>query len=203
MALQIDIAARREFQSRDLREMHTLRAKVFQGRLGWEVPVLSGMEIDGYDALEPHYMMMREPGQGILRGCWRLLPTTGPYMLKDSFPQLLHGQDAPSDEHIWELSRFAIETGGSGQFGFSEITMESFAAITRYGYEHGIEKYVTVTTTAIERLLRRAGIVTERLGDPVVIGVETAVALYVDIDASYPAVVRYGAGKQRTRGLPQ
>ena len=37
MALQIDIAARREFQSRDLREMHTLRAKVFQGRLGWEI----------------------------------------------------------------------------------------------------------------------------------------------------------------------
>jgi acyl homoserine lactone synthase len=203
MALQINIAARRDFQSRDLREMHTLRAKVFQGRLGWEVPVLSGMEIDGYDALEPHYMMMREPGEGILRGCWRLLPTDGPYMLKDSFPQLLHGQPAPCNEHIWELSRFAIETGGSAQFGFSEITMESFAAITRYGYEHGIEKYVTVTTTAIERLLRRAGIVTERLGEPVVIGIETAVALYIDIDASYPVVVRFGAGKQRTRSLPQ
>jgi acyl homoserine lactone synthase len=186
MALQINIAARRDFQSRDLWEMHTLRAKVFQGRLGWEVPVMSGMEIDGYDALEPHYMMMREPGAGakagILRGCWRLLPTEGPYMLKDSFPQLLHGQPAPRDEHIWELSRFAIETGGGGHFGFSEITMESIAAIIRYGHEQGIERYVTVTTTAIERLLRRAGVVTERLGPPLVIGVETAVALYVDIE---------------------
>ena len=189
MALQINIASRREFQNRELWEMHTLRAKVFQGRLGWEVPVLSGMEIDGYDALEPHYMMMREPDsgvlRGILRGCWRLLPTVGPYMLKDSFPQLLHGQPAPCDEHIWELSRFAIETGGSGQFGFSEITMESFAAITRYGYEHGIEKYVTVTTTSIERLLRRAGVVTRRFGAPVQIGVERAVALYVDIPATH------------------
>ena len=191
MALQIDIAARREFKSRDLWEMHTLRAKVFQGRLGWEVPVLSGMEIDGYDALEPHYMMMREPGQGILRGCWRLLPTDGPYMLKDSFPQLLHGQPAPCDEHIWELSRFAIETGGSDHFGFSEITMESIAAIIRYGHEHGIERYVTVTTTAIERLLRRAGVVTERLGPPLVIGVETAVALYVDIEPTCEALHLY------------
>ena len=186
MALQINIAARRDFQSRDLWEMHTLRAKVFQGRLGWEVPVMSGMEIDGYDALEPHYMMMREPGAGakagILRGCWRLLPTEGPYMLKDSFPQLLHGQSAPRDARIWELSRFAIETGGAGHFGFSEITMESIAAIIRYGHEQGIERYVTVTTTAIERLLRRAGVVTERLGPPLVIGVETAVALYVDIE---------------------
>jgi acyl homoserine lactone synthase len=203
MALQINIAARHEFKSRDLREMHTLRAKVFQGRLGWEVPVLSGMEIDGYDALEPHYMMMREPGEGILRGCWRLLPTDGPYMLKDSFPQLLHGQPAPCDEHIWELSRFAIETGGTNQFGFSEITMESFAAITIYGHEHGIKRYVTVTTTAIERLLRRAGIVTERLGAPVVIGVETAVALYVDIEASWPVVVRYAAGMKGASRLPQ
>jgi acyl homoserine lactone synthase len=142
------------------------------------------MEIDGYDALEPHYMMMREPGEGILRGCWRLLPTDGLYMLKDSFPQLLHGQAAPCDEHIWELSRFAIETGGSGHFGFSEITMESFAAILRYGHDRGIERYVTVTTTAMERLLRRGGIVIERLGPPVVIGVETAVALYVDIEAT-------------------
>ena len=188
MALQINIAARREFPSHDLWEMHTLRAKVYQGRLGWEVPVMSGMEIDGYDALDPHYMMMREPGAGakagILRGCWRLLPTEGPYMLKDSFPQLLHGQSAPCDEHIWELSRFAIETGGSDHFGFSAITMESFAAILRYGHERAIERYVTVTTTAMERLLRRGGIVTERLGPPVVIGVETAVALYVDIEAT-------------------
>lgn len=49
--------------------MHKLRAKVFKDRMGWDVPVMSGMEIDGYDAIETSYMMMREPG-GILRGCW-------------------------------------------------------------------------------------------------------------------------------------
>jgi acyl homoserine lactone synthase len=183
MALQIKIAARRDFKSRDLWEMHTLRAKVFRDRLGWEVPILSGMEIDGYDALEPNYMMIREPG-GLLRGCWRILPTEGPYMLKDSFAQLLHGQQAPQHARIWELSRFAIETEGSAPFGFSEITMESIAAIIHYGRDCGLERWVTVTTTAIERLLRRAGVVTSRLGDPMKIGVETAVALYVDIEAT-------------------
>lgn len=187
MALQIKIAARREFKSKDLWEMHALRAKVFSGRLGWEVPVLSGMEIDGYDALEPWYMMMREPG-GALRGCWRLLPTEGPYMLKDSFAQLLHGQPAPSDPRIWELSRFAIETENCGPFGFSEVTMESIEAIIRYGHEAGLARYVTVTTTAIERMLRRAGVVTSRLGDPLKIGVETAVALYVDIEPTCQAL---------------
>lgn len=187
MSMLIDIAARREFKSKDLWEMHTLRAKVFRGRLGWEVPVLSGMEIDGYDALEPRYMLMREAG-GMLRGCWRLLPTEGPYMLKDSFPQLLEGRDPPSDPLVWELSRFALETDGAGSYGFSEMTMESIEAIIRHGYENGLARYVTVTTTAIERLLRRAGVVTSRLGAPQVIGVETAVALYVEIGATWEAL---------------
>jgi acyl homoserine lactone synthase len=187
MALQINIAARRDFKSKDLWEMHALRAKVFKGRLGWEVPVLSGMEIDGYDALEPLYMMMREQN-GALRGCWRVLPTEGPYMLKDSFPELLDGGAAPADPRIFELSRFAIETEGCGPFGFAEVTMESIAAIIRYGHDVGLTQYVTVTTTAIERMLRRAGVVTRRLGEPRKIGIETAVALYVDIEATCQAL---------------
>lgn len=188
MAMHIQIAARKDFKSLDLWEMHKLRAKVFKDRLGWEVPVLSGMEIDGYDALEPLYMMIREPGPGALRGCWRLLPTEGPYMLKDSFPELLHGAVAPEHARIWELSRFAIETDCDSRFGLSQITMESFTEMVLYGRSHGIDRYVTVTTTSLERLVRRAGVAVTRLGPPVQIGIEKAVALYIDVDATYQAL---------------
>lgn len=188
MAMHIQIAARKDFKSLDLWEMHKLRAKVFKDRLGWEVPVLSGMEIDGYDALEPLYMMIREPGPGALRGCWRLLPTEGPYMLKDSFPELLHGAVAPEHARIWELSRFAIETDCDSRFGLSQITMESFTEMVLYGRSHGIDRYVTVTTTSLERLVRRAGVAVTRLGPPVQIGIEKAVALYIDVDATYHAL---------------
>ena len=187
MALHIRIAARRDIASRDLWEMHRQRAKVFKGRLGWEVPILSGMEIDGYDALEPLYMLIRAPG-GALIGSWRLLPTQGPYMLKDSFAELLHGQPAPSHARTWELSRFVIETGGATQFGFSSISLESIRQIIQYGYQSGIDEYVTVTTTAIERLLHRAGVVIRRFGAPLQIGVEKAVALHVDVGATYHAL---------------
>lgn len=184
MSLHIQIARRREFPSKVLWDMHKLRAKVFKERMGWEVPIMSGMEIDGYDAIEPYYMVMREPG-GELRGCWRLLPTEGPYMLKDSFPELLHGMAAPEDAKIWELSRFAIETDGRQNFGFSEVAMESIKEIIAYGHRSGIESYVTVTTTAIERLMRRAGVQITRFGPPIRIGVENAVALYVDVGKTY------------------
>ncbi|HEU4708581.1 MAG TPA: acyl-homoserine-lactone synthase [Methylophilaceae bacterium] len=187
MSLQIQIASRRDFPTQVLGDMHRLRAKVFRDRMGWDVPLMSGMEIDGYDAIEPTYMMISEAG-GALRGCWRILPTEGPYMLKDSFPQLLHGQAAPEDPKIWELSRFAIETEGRHNFGFSEVAMESIGEIIAYGHRMGIDQYVTVTTTAIERLLRRAGVVTSRFGPPIQIGVENAVALYVDIERTYEAL---------------
>lgn len=186
MSMQIRIAPRGAFKSNELCEMHTLRAKVFRGRLGWEVPVLSGMEIDGYDALEPRYMQMRE-GE-TLRGCWRLLPTQGPYMLKDSFPQLLDGQEAPSDPQIWELSRFALETEGAAGFGFSSMTMESIEAVIRHAHEQGLQRYVTVTTVAIERMLRRAGVVITRIGAPQQVGIERAVALYVEIEPTWDAL---------------
>lgn len=188
MVMNIQIAARKDFKSRDLWEMHKLRAKVFKDRLGWEVPVLSGMEIDGYDALDPYYMMIREPGSSALRGCWRLLPTEGPYMLKDSFAELLHGEPAPQDPHTWELSRFAIETDCDSRFGLSQITMESFSEMVLYGRRNGIDRYVTVTTTSLERLVRRAGVNITRLGPPVQIGIEQAVALFIDVDATYAAL---------------
>lgn len=180
MSHLIKIASRKEFTSKELWEMHRLRAKIFKDQMGWEVPVISGMEIDGYDALEPYYMMIRNPAGG-LRGCWRALPTEGPYMLKDTFPELLHGHPAPEDPKIWELSRFAIEADGPQGFGFSGLSLDALREIVTFGDRMGIERYATVTTAAIERMMRRAGFAVTRYGPPLRIGVENAVALDFDI----------------------
>lgn len=190
MTLKIQIANRRQFQNKDLWDMHKLRAKVFKERMKWDIPVMGGMEIDGYDAIEPFYMLMHDPA-GNLRGCWRILPTEGPYMLKDSFPELLYDMPAPKHPRIWELSRFAIETDGQQAFGFSEIAMESIREIIAYGHRTEVDQYVTVTTTAIERLLRRSGVATSRFGPPIRIGVEKTLGLYIDIEKSYKALFRY------------
>ena len=176
----IQIGQRNQFSRVELRDIHVLRAKVFRDRMGWAVPVLAGMEIDGYDALEPHYMVIRADDQHIC-GCWRMLPTLGPYMLKDTFPELALGAALPEEETIWELSRFAIETDGDSRFGFAERSMDAMRGIVNFADEHGISKYVTVTTTAVERLLRYAGVETTRMGAPLQIGVEKAVALEIHL----------------------
>ncbi len=180
MAQKIKIMARKEFQSKELWNMYRLRAQVFKERMGWSVPVMSGMEIDGYDALEPFYMLISETG-GKVRGCCRLLPTEGPYMLRDTFPELLHGKPAPEGKSVWELSRFAIETDGSQSFGFADLALDSMREMVSFGDRMGIARFVIVTTTAIERLLRRAGIAITRFGPAIRIGVENSVALEINL----------------------
>ncbi|MFX1675337.1 acyl-homoserine-lactone synthase [Paraburkholderia sp. A2WS-5] len=182
MQAAIRIGLRQEFDNEDINEMYRLRARVFRDRMGWDIPTIAGMEIDGYDALGPHYMLIQD-NDGKVRGCWRLMPTEGPNMLRDTFPQLLHGQAAPAGRHIWELSRFAIESGNDHAFGFADVTMHAIHSLVSFADRMGISRYVTVTTTPIERLLRRTGIEVARLGAPVRIGVENAVALEIAVGA--------------------
>lgn len=178
MESNIKIEPRNKFNQTELRDIHQLRAKVFKDRMGWEVPILGGMEIDGYDALDPYYMVISNNTDKIY-GCWRLLPTEGPYMLKDTFPELLHGILAPVNERVWELSRFAIETDSNNNFGFGQCAIEAMKKVVMFADENGIDKYVTVTTVAIERLLRHAGVDVKRFGMPLNIGKERAVALEI------------------------
>ena len=72
----------------ELTEMHRLSYRIFKERLGWDVQVSGEMEIDEFDACRPAYLLQRDD-DGRIQGCTRLLPTTGPTMLRDTFPVLL------------------------------------------------------------------------------------------------------------------
>lgn len=171
--------------------MFRLRYEVFHERLGWRVSVTpDGLEKDGFDQLESvRYIIAKSPEERI-DACWRLLPSLGPTMLRDVFPELLHGQAAPCAADVWELSRFAIasdrlapsEGAGNHQLGFGELSVALMAESTRFAQDHGIARYVTVTTTAIERLLRKQGVNVYRVGPPVRIGDVYAVACFIEID---------------------
>lgn len=93
----------------EIHEMHRLRYRVFKERLNWDVEVSGDLEIDRFDALSPTYLVHK--GQdGRIQGCVRLLPTTGPTMLGETFPALLDGNPLPHDPRIWESSRFCLDT---------------------------------------------------------------------------------------------
>ena len=87
--------------------MHQLRAQVFNDRLGWAVNVVNGQEIDDFDTANPLYLISVD-SKNTLKGALRLLPTTGPNMLRDVFPQLLIGHDEVRSPLIWESTRFCV-----------------------------------------------------------------------------------------------
>ncbi|MET4222268.1 N-acyl-L-homoserine lactone synthetase [Bradyrhizobium sp. LB14.3] len=167
----------------DLAEMHRLRYRVFKQRLEWDVQVSGDMEVDEFDVLRPVHLLYHS-NDGRIQGCVRLLPSTGPTMLRDTFPVLLDGQPAPRSGQVWESSRFALDVAldapkASG--GLASATYELFAAMIEFGLSNQLTEIVTVTDARMERILRRAGWPLRAVGKPRPLGNSTAMAGYLEV----------------------
>jgi len=176
-----------------LTSMYRLRRRVFKDRLDWSVSVSGDLEIDIYDALSPTYLLAVSVDNEVL-GCVRLLPTTGPTMLADTFSSLLGGQTAPRDDHILESSRFCVDTARSaeaGRNGLNRATFVLFAAMLETMRAKAARSIVTVTDARMERILRRAGWPLQRLSEPQRLGQTTALAGFLhDSDQALGAMYR-------------
>lgn len=147
-----------------LDSMYRLRSDVFHKRLGWDVRVEDGREHDWFDLIGPHYVVAHD-GDARALGCCRLLPTLGPNMLRDIFPELLDGAPVPASASAWEVSRFALcDEGSQGGFGFSGISSSIIAEVFRFIATQGAERLVGVTSAPFERMMRHMGLQVERLG---------------------------------------
>lgn len=176
-----------------VRRMFRFRHEVFRERLGWEVESRNGLEIDRFDGLKPVYMLSRNTRREIT-GSWRLLPTTGPYMLRDTFPQLLCGEDAPQDPTVWEISRFATVTAGRRdrvQANLGQVTFAMIQSLLPFAEEHRIRQYVFVTSVALERLVTRIGLPLRRFGDGQAqrVGKVLSVACRLDVNDQFRRAV--------------
>lgn len=164
--------------SSQLDQMFHLRAEVFNERLGWDVQVKDGREIDEFDQMKPLYLLSIN-GAGNLAGSLRLLPTTGPNMLSDVFSELLPADETVRSPLIWESSRFCISKAAASQQlnnGLNRATAELFAGLCEIGMQVGLQAIVTVYDSRVKRIARRAGCEGELLGSPKKIGKVTAYA---------------------------
>ncbi len=178
-------------------EMHRLRYRVFKERLDWDVQFSGDMEIDEFDAFHPAYLIHRGNDNRI-QGCVRLLPSTGPTMLRDTFPVLLDGTAAPISPAIWESSRFALDLPPDTPktHGLATATYELFAGMIEFGLSRHLSEIVTVTDARMERILRRAGWCLRRIGIPRALGSTLAVAGYLEVSIESLARVRSAGGLQ-------
>jgi N-acyl-L-homoserine lactone synthetase len=140
-------------------DMHRLRKRVFKDRMGWDVSVdKNGLEVDQFDIPNAVYLLALDDQRKVI-GNWRLLPSDGPTMIRDVWPQFLTSHDMPHDPHVWEASRFAVDSHlGNSTEGAAQInraTQEMFCGLTQLGILCGIREIHTMYDMRIARLLRR------------------------------------------------
>lgn len=170
-------------QIRLLDRMYKLRHAVFAERLKWTSLNTAQREIDLYDVINPVYLICRDPA-GEVVGCWRLLPTTGPYMLKDIFSHLLWGAPPPAQPDIWEISRFAIDPqwrdyDSLGAVG--SVVGQMLLDLFDFSQANGITRIVAASDIRFDRILKRAGLTTTHYGPAVRMENSYAVAGWTEI----------------------
>ena len=167
-----------EAEHRLVHDMHRLRARIFRGRLAWNVRCTSGLEIDSFDELKPTYILCIDRSDAVI-GCARLLPATSGTMLERVFPQLLESAHLRVHARMIESSRFCVDTEAAGrqqQSGLHTATLAMFAGIVEWSILNGYSEILTATDVRLERILRRAGWPLKRLGSPIQINETRSIA---------------------------
>lgn len=155
-----------------IEEMFSLRARVFKDRLQWDVDVRDGKEIDRFDSEDPLYILSTNDETGRLEGSVRLLPTTGPNMLRDVFPVLLPDGMVVESPIIWESSRFCIEPDMDhiGASRINRITTELLCGLVEVGQRANLSHIVSVYDARMARIFRASNCPAEVIGTPTRIG---------------------------------
>lgn len=181
-----------------IRDMHRLRARVFEGRLGWDVNVVNGEERDRFDRLHPaHVVSINDAGEVV--GCMRLLQTTGPHMLADVFAPLLDGEPPLRSATLWEATRFCVDTdkldSGRGPNSIASVTSEVMIGAFEYAMEAGVQDAVAVIDPVMNRVLKRSGNAPyDYLGKPTQMGKVVAMAALMDCTEERVARIREFSG---------
>jgi N-acyl-L-homoserine lactone synthetase len=178
------------FFPKEMDAMFRNRAEIFADRLGWDVVVKNGYERDHFDDANPLYLVSVDPDTERYWGSLRLLPTTGPNMLHDVFPQLLEQGEVIESATIWESSRIcASAVDGQpdrSRNGVNYVLTELILGIAEVAILAGLTQIVSVFDARILRVLRTVGCSPQIIGRPQRIGETMSYAGLFDIGGEGP-----------------
>ncbi|SFE14432.1 N-acyl-L-homoserine lactone synthetase [Roseivivax sediminis] len=197
MILVVDAINKHKFHD-VLEEMFRLRARVFGERLGWEVNIVDGMERDQFDDLDPAYAIGLDDDGNVV-SCVRALQTTGPHMLSDVFADILDGEPPIRDPHMWESTRFCVDTKrlgrGNGRGSVNHATCELMIASLESAMNAGVSDIVTVIDPVMNRVLKRSGNAPyDYVGKTVPMGKVPAMAALLDATDERVSAIRTFSG---------
>ena len=139
-------------------QMFKSRAAVFHDRMGWDVAVKDGHEIDRYDEeADPIYLLAVDEHQQV-RGSLRLLATTGPTMLQSELKHFFDDDVDVTAPTIWECTRFCVPSVlGRAEQDVGIVSAELMIGLCELCLASGIEFVVGVYETPMTRIYARIG----------------------------------------------
>ncbi|WP_061487137.1 acyl-homoserine-lactone synthase [Acetobacter tropicalis] len=129
------------------------RAIIFGERLKWDVQIVDGKEEDEYDREHNPLYFIAERPDGTHATSMRLLPTTGPTMLRDKFHQFFPGCPDIYSPTIWESTRYCATL----QAGETYYTAELSRTLCETCLENGITNLTGIFFRPMQRIYERAG----------------------------------------------
>ena len=124
-----------------LAQMHRDRKRVFVDRLGWRLPVRDGQyEVDQFDGESAVYLLATD-SQGNHEGSLRLLPTTGPHLLSEVFPDLCEG-GVPRGPDIWEITRLCTAPDLADP---RPVRQALLLGVVEFALLNGVRRYTCMT----------------------------------------------------------
>ncbi|MBI1384993.1 MAG: GNAT family N-acetyltransferase, partial [Rhizobiales bacterium] len=148
-------------------EIQRFRRELFVERCGWDLEVEGKREVDQFDTPAAIHCAVRHEQR--IRGTFRAIPTTEPYLAAVVFPQLAQIRAYPRRADMIEISRFGVWPDALDR----PISFETYAAMFRLALDRHATALVAIVDVQHERHLRALGIRTRRYGPPQTVGSTT------------------------------
>lgn len=174
-----------EYFDEEINSYYLERFKVFKQKLGWNIPVQENKDIDQYDTPQTTYLLYKDKKYGVCGGM-RFVPTTEPYMLRNTFSHLLPTDvELPHNAHIWDLSRFFYNRPLDQRdsiTGSRQGTVKLMLSILEFAVHFALKGLVTVTDTLTESICLRIGLPLKRISDLHHMGDSEAACFFIPAD---------------------
>lgn len=154
------------------------RKRIFVDWLKWDIPVVDGVyEMDRFDDASALYLIDEGLGAQPHLGSVRLLPTSGPHLLGDIFPQLAE-DGPPRRDDVWEITRLCVTPGLKGAAALA-IRRHIAQALVETALLFGVTRYVAVAHVEWLSGIIATGWETRPLGLPRQVGNEMVGAIEI------------------------
>lgn len=178
-----------------LEEMYRIRHRIYVEGRGWRALARPDRrEIDEFDTEDAIYLLGLDSNGRVQSGL-RLLPTTGPHLMRDIFPHALTWGRVPNDNRIYEITRYFLTDEPADRGERRRTAGEILCAMFEFGLARGLTHISLVCDTFFMPTMLECGFKVHPLGLPTPYAEGTCIAVLFEVSHDVLANTR------RVRGI--